>query len=232
LRPELLFVAANRAAVYGKVSRWLIHDLRNPTQALTLLPELMTAESEMEAGSARRSVVEATRQLAHSLELLDRALRPPSWNDVRGPVALRDILGFLESLHRVHRSPIQLDLTAALAVSLPAVAGVEAHLEHAMLNLLINAIDAFGDRLKGRISVGAELEGNRVTLLITDDGPGVAEDIRDRLFEPFATTKQEGPAGLGLTVARELLRWHGGDVRYLPGDGSGARFAADFEVGR
>jgi two-component system C4-dicarboxylate transport sensor histidine kinase DctB len=226
-------VAANRASVYGEVSRWLIHDLRNPTQALTLLPELMTGRSALDAERARRSVVEATRHLTHALELLDRALRMPSWDSDRGPVSLRDILMFLQSLHRVRRSSISLDLGAALAVNLPAVIGVEDHLEHALLNLVVNAIDALGDRLEGRVSIGAELAGNRVTLHITDDGPGVAEEIRDRLFEPYATTKRGGTAvGLGLPVARELLRWHDGDLRYLPGDGLGARFAADFAVWR
>jgi C4-dicarboxylate-specific signal transduction histidine kinase len=226
-------VAANRASVYGQVSRWLIHDLRNPTQALTLLPELMTGKSEMDAEGTRRSVMVAARHLTHALELLDRAVRMPAWNSDRGPVSLRDILMFLDSLYRVHHSSISLDLGAALAVNLPAVIGVEDHLEHALLNLVVNAIDTFGDRLEGRITVGAELDGNRVTLLITDDGPGVAKEIHDRLFEPYATTKRGGPVvGLGLPVARELLRRHGGDVRYLPGDGPGARFAADFAVWR
>jgi two-component system C4-dicarboxylate transport sensor histidine kinase DctB len=226
-------VAANRASVYGQVSRWLIHDLRNPTQALTLLPELMTGRSEMDAEGARRYVVEATRHLTHALELLDRALRVPSGDSDRGPVSLRDILVFLQSLHRVRRSSFSLDLSAALTVKLPAVIGVEDHLEHALLNLVVNALDALGDRLEGRISIGAELDGDRVTLHITDDGPGVAEEIRDRLFEPYTTTKCEGTVvGLGLPVARDLLRSHGGDLRYLPGDGPGARFAADFAVWR
>jgi C4-dicarboxylate-specific signal transduction histidine kinase len=224
-------VAANRAKVYAQVSRWLIHDLRNPTQALTLLPELMTGNSEMDPEGLSGSVVEAASHLTHSLELLDRALRPVSWDVVPGPVSLQDILRFLESLHRVHRSSVPLDLGATNAVPLPAVIGVEAHLEHALLNLVVNAIDAFADRPRGRISVGAELDGSRVTLYVTDDGPGVAQEIRERLFEPFVTTKrEEAVAGLGLAVARQLLRWHGGNVRYLPDDGPGARFAADFAV--
>ena len=68
-------------------------------------------------------------------------------------------------------------------------------------------------------------------LHITDDGPGVPEEIRDRLFEPFATTKRDRPsAGLGLAVARTLLGWYGGNVRYLANDGPGASFAADFAI--
>ena len=121
--------------------------------------------------------------------------------------------------------------TGPVGVTLPAVTGVEDHLEHALLNLMVNALEAFGDQSQGRISVGAELDGARVTLRITDDGPGVPEKVRDRLFEPFTTTKGVGPgAGLGLAVARMLLRWYGGDVRCLPKHGPGASFAADFVV--
>lgn len=224
-------MAANRAAVYGQVSRWLIHELRNPTQALTLITELMGGEPDSGGEAARRSVEDATTQLTRSLELLDRALRTPSWGSDRGPVSLTDILRFLGSLYRAHRSSIELDLSPALALTLPAVAGVEDHLEHALLNLIVNALEAFGDRPQGQISVGAELDGIRVTLHITHDGPGVPVEIRDRLFEPFTTTKRDGPnAGLGLAVARTLLGWYGGNVRYLPNDGPGVRFAADFAV--
>jgi C4-dicarboxylate-specific signal transduction histidine kinase len=224
-------VAANRAAVYGQVSRWLIHELRNPTQALTLVTELMSGEPDSGGDATRRSVEDATTQLTRALELLDRALRAPSRGSDRGPVSLADILRHLGSLHRAHRSSIELDLGPALAVRLPAVIGVEDHLEHALLNLTMNALEAYGDQRHGRISVGAELDGARVTLRITDDGPSVPETIRDRLFEPFTTTKPEAPsAGLGLPVARLLLGWHGGNVRYLPNDGPGASFAADFAI--
>jgi two-component system C4-dicarboxylate transport sensor histidine kinase DctB len=224
-------VAANRAAVYGQVARWLIHDLRNPAQALTLITELMSGEPGPGVEAARRSVMEATTHLTGSLELLDHVLRGPSWNSERGPVSLPDILRFLGSLYRVHRSSIALDLSPALAVSLPAVIGVEDHLEHALLNLVVNALEAFGDRVEGRISVGAEADGTRLTLHITDDGPGVAEAIRHRLFEPFATTKRDGSsAGLGLAVARKLLGWYGGNVRYVPTDRAGASFAADLAI--
>jgi two-component system, NtrC family, C4-dicarboxylate transport sensor histidine kinase DctB len=230
-RPELLLVAANRAAVYGQVARWLIHDLRNPAQALTLITELMSGEPDPAVEAARRSVIEATTHLTRSLELLDRALRAPSRSADRGPVSLSDILRFLGSLHRVHRSSIQLDLRPALAMPLPAVIGAEDHLEHALLNLVVNALEAFGARPEGRIAFGAEVDGTRLTLHITDDGPGVAEAIRPRLFEPFTTTKRDGPsAGLGLAVARKLLGWYGGDVRYVPTDRPGASFAADFAI--
>jgi two-component system, NtrC family, sensor histidine kinase HydH len=224
-------VAANRAAVYGQVSRWLIHELRNPTQALTLVTELMSGEPDWGGDPMRRSVEDATTQLTRSLELLDRALRASSGDPDRGPVSLADILMYLGSLHQAHRSSIELDLTPALAVTLPAVMGVEDHLEHALLNLIVNALEAYGDQRRGRISVGAELDGTRVTLRIDDDGPSVPERIRDRLFEPFITTKRDAPiAGLGLPVARMLLGWHGGNVRYLPNDGPGASFAADFAI--
>jgi C4-dicarboxylate-specific signal transduction histidine kinase len=224
-------VAANRAAVYGQVSRWLIHELRNPTQALALITELMGGSPDWGGDAARRSVEDATTRLSSSLELLDRALRAPTWGSNPGPVSLADLLRYLGSLHRAHRSSIELNLAPALTVTLPAVIGVEDHLEHALLNLMVNALEAFGDQLRGRISVGAELDGARVTLRITDDGPGVPEKIRHRLFEPFTTTKRDGPgAGLGLPVARILLGWYGGNVRYLPNDGPGGSFAADFVI--
>ena len=228
-----MFLAANRAAVYGQVSRWLIHDLRNPTQTLTLVTELMSEEPGGSDDGARETVQKAAAHLTRSLELLDRALQQPLPRSDPRPVSLRPILEFIASLHRVHRSPIALDLTASLPLPLPAVAGAEADLEHALLNLVVNALDAFGERTDGRIAIAAEVDGTRLTLHISDDGPGVPEEIRERLFQPFVTTKRAGPpAGLGLTVARQLLTSYGGGLRYQPVDGGGASFAADFLVWR
>ncbi len=71
-----VLIAANRATAYGAVSRWLLHDLRNPTQALTLITELMGGPGGMDP-DLLKTINESTAHLARSLELLDRVLRAP-----------------------------------------------------------------------------------------------------------------------------------------------------------
>jgi signal transduction histidine kinase len=205
----------NRSSVYVQVSRWLIHDLRNPSQALTLITDLMQGGSDPDDDPPENTIREATRHLVRSLELLDRVLRVPARTAEPGPISLREHLEFLDALHRVHRTPVTLDLRGALLPSLPAVTAVDDHLEHALLNLLLNATEACGNRPDGRISVSATVGDGKVSLEIVDNGPGIAAELRDRLFQPFATSRPDRPfAGLGLAVARDLLAASGGTLEF------------------
>jgi two-component system sensor histidine kinase FlrB len=90
----------------------------------------------------------------------------------------------------------------------------------AILNLVSNALGSAGER--GHVNLGAQLRGLDVQILVSDDGPGVADDIRDRIFDPFFTSRPDG-TGLGLAVARSVARAHHGDV-VLVNTGVGARF--------
>jgi two-component system NtrC family sensor kinase len=96
-------------------------------------------------------------------------------------------------------------------------------LRQVVVNLIVNAIQAVGDR--GKIQVLTGREGDQVFARITDDGPGMREDTRERLFEPFFTTKPVGHGtGLGLSVSYEIARNHGGEIRVCSSFGAGASF--------
>jgi signal transduction histidine kinase len=213
----------NRAATYGTVSRWLLHDLRNPTQALTLVLELLEDPSmaDRELFSTIRS---STAHLTHSLELLDRVLRnvPPGMEP--GLVSVNDSVEFVSSVLRVHKSSVTVDTGDELLPSLPLVRGVREYLDHALLNLLLNAVEAIGQR-EGTIRLRAAAKGGSVEVTVADDGPGVAPELRGRLFEPFVTTKRRiRLAGLGLAVARDLIGRAGGTLELVHAVGRGACF--------
>ncbi|HET9039780.1 MAG TPA: HAMP domain-containing sensor histidine kinase [Gemmatimonadales bacterium] len=214
--------AANRHAVYGLVARWLVHDLRNPTQALTLITELMGDEPET-AGAAE-TVREATARLGQSLQLLDRLLRLPRPRTEPVPVSLQDSLDFVAALHRSHRSGTQLDLESAAGSSLPPIGAAEHEVEQILLNLVLNAQEALSERPGGRLVIRADLVDGSVRVSVADNGPGVQPERRACLFEPAPALRAGRLRGLGLTVSRGLARRAGGDLVYFGGDGPGARF--------
>jgi signal transduction histidine kinase len=94
-------------------------------------------------------------------------------------------------------------------------------LRRAIGNIAANARDAMGGF--GRLHLEADMEDGRLVLLVRDEGPGVPEAIRDRVFEPFVTQGKKGGTGLGLAVTRRFVEDHGGTVELLP-QGPGARF--------
>ena len=225
-----LLVVADRAALYGKVARWLMHDLRGPAQALALVSDLLDGGDDMDEPAVRLSVQEASERLRDILELLDEVLRIPAPDEAPGPVSLREPLALVCRLVGLQRSGITLDAEPALTARLPAVRAVEGHLQHALLAVLMNACEAQARRSRGAIRISAEADGRTVRLAVEDDGPGVPAVVAPRLFDPFVTTRADRPlAGLGLHVARGLLERVGGTVRHEPREG-GARFVLELPV--
>jgi len=86
------------------------------------------------------------------------------------------------------------------------------HLFRALLNLARNAREALESRGAGEIRVSAKRAHDGVTIDVADNGPGIPEAMREKLFQPFAGSVRRGGTGLGLAIARELMRAHGGDV--------------------
>jgi len=91
------------------------------------------------------------------------------------------------------------------------VHGVGAELNQIWSNLVDNALDAVAPG--GRVAIVARREGNRVVVEVEDDGPGIPADIRERIFEPFFSTKDVGKGvGLGLDLVRRTLERHDGEI--------------------
>lgn len=223
-----LAVAVNRAATYGTIGRWLMHDVRGPIQAMGLVGDLIDQGDTLAEPTLRDTLSTATDRLRDLLELLDRVLRLPRPSEP-GPLALRPLVEHLSAIHAAHHLPIELDAAGALSPQLPAVRAAEDALTHALLNLLLNAHEALSGGGGRRIRLSAETaaQGRKVELVMEDDGPGVAAEVQARLFEPFVTTKHHHPlAGLGLAVARELLEEWGGTIRWE----GGSRFRVELEV--
>src|SRR5207249_3739763 len=104
---------------------------------------------------------------------------------------------------------------------LPPVQGVRDQLVQVFLNLILNAIDA--TNVGGHILVRAETGDGEIVVHVQDDGAGIAPEHRERLFQPYFTTKKHG-TGLGLFVTRKLVQDHGGDVQVMFGPDGGTTF--------
>ena len=94
-------------------------------------------------------------------------------------------------------------------------------MERVFLNLITNAVEAMPNG--GKVAICAERNGASVTVKIDDTGPGIPVAMRERLFEPFATSRKSG-LGLGLALSRQTVLEHGGDLWVEDADGAGAHF--------
>jgi C4-dicarboxylate-specific signal transduction histidine kinase len=112
-----------------------------------------------------------------------------------------------------------------LPADLPAVAGDRVLLEQVVLNLVLNSVQAMqGQPAETRaIEIDGGVTDGGVWLRIADRGPGVAEAVAPRLFEPFFTTRDDG-LGLGLNICRTIVESHRGRLSFAPREGGGAVF--------
>lgn len=129
------------------------------------------------------------------------------------------------SLRLVHNKIKRHNVIPELDPSLPKVKGNVSKIEQVLVANLINAAEALGDRSDGIIKVGTSTdpEGTSVSVIISDNGAGMTEEVRRRLFDPFFTTKQRsGGMGLGLSVAYGIIKDHQGwiDVDTKLGEGT------------
>jgi len=127
-----------------------------------------------------------------------------------------------ELLEELARTAVPTDVKVAVrADGRRAIQGHYEPLRRAFANLLRNAAEAMGGR--GAIDVDVTGGPDGVAVAIADHGPGVAPELRDRVFEPYVTTKAEG-TGLGLALVRQTVEAHGGAVTLSETPGGGATF--------
>jgi nitrogen fixation/metabolism regulation signal transduction histidine kinase len=211
------------------VARRLAHEIKNPLTPIQLSAERLQFKLEpklegAEQAMLRRSVetivaqVQSMKQLVN--EFRDYARLPaarPQPLDLNGLVA--EVLALYGQVQEQGR------LRSALAPELPPILGDATQLRQVIHNLVQNALDAVADRPDGRVSLVTEVQRNEqgqlraVRLKVADNGPGFADKVLKRAFEPYVTTKSKG-TGLGLAVVKKIADEHGARVRIvnLPGD--------------
>lgn len=231
-RAQERLVRSERLASVGRLSAGLAHEIGNPIAAILGLLELLRGgdldETERKDFLAR--VTKETERVHRVLrDLLDFAR--PAVRDARGedadPGSVADAVRDVIALVAPQKTFKDVSLESDVAEALPAVAMAHERIVQVVLNLVLNAGDAVTPG-KGHVVVRARADGECVRIEVEDDGPGVAPQVQERLFEPFVTTKEVGKGtGLGLAVCRGLVEAAGGTIAALESPLGGARFVIE-----
>ncbi|HET9709384.1 MAG TPA: ATP-binding protein [Gemmatimonadales bacterium] len=226
LRAQHEMVAREKLATVGEIASGVAHEVNNPLATIRMEAELLSGDANPDTGVAARTIIREVDRAASIIRSLMQLVRRTDMTPI--PVQLNHIvLDLIEIRRTVLRSEnvtVQTDLDEAA----PPVLGLGQELMQVILHLVNNAEHAVRDHPPGTIRITTLARDGWVRLLVEDSGKGVRPDIRDRIFEPFFSTKSpdEG-AGLGLTVCQRVVSGLGGRIRVEDSGLGGARFVVE-----
>lgn len=223
---DALLTRHQRLAALGEMAATLAHQIRTPLSAALLYAS--NAANASLAAPRRDELLGRAIGCLNNLEqlvsdMLGFARGAAASN---APVALADIVASVANSTPALLRPGQ-QLNVAAAPDTAVVCGSREALVGAVLNLVTNALQAAGP--SAVVEVTSRVAGHFAEIRVADNGPGVAPALRERIFEPFFTSRAEG-TGLGLAVVRSVAGAHGGEIRLEEDHSQGSRGGACFAL--
>ncbi len=223
---------AARRATLGEFAASIVHEVNQPLGAI--LSNLEGVQHAIGSRNANHDRAEVSAALERAIADVKRAAsvvrRIRSLFKAKAAVreAIDPVSLFEEtsSLVRTEAMLKRIALQVSVEPGLPRILGDRVQLQQCLLNLIANAFDAIcsSDSPKRQVTVRAGVDSPQwVFIRVSDSGPGIEPSLRDRVFDPFVTTRREG-LGIGLMVVRAIVENHGGTIRAVLGEDGGATF--------
>jgi signal transduction histidine kinase len=204
-------LTSERLATIGRMASSISHDLRHPLTAVMANSEFLS-ESNLSPQDREHLYHEIRAAVGQMTDLVDSLLEFSRGRESLHPVIARLDQTIEAAVHAVANRPEFHN--ARIATSFQGEKEWcfdPKKMERAFYNLLLNACEATLAGA-GEVAVSARADSNGIEVLVADNGPGIPESVRDKLFQPFVTAGKENGVGLGLTIVRKIVADHGGEV--------------------
>jgi len=218
-------VRSEKLASIGQLAAGVAHEVGNPLAAISGYVELIDSDMEPEdvddiLGRVKKQLSRIRTTIRGLLDFSREGDSERVFVSVKHPLD--------EALELVHAIPEvkNIQIVTSIPTDLPTTLAAPEHLVQVFVNLLMNAVDAVSNRNgDGRIEVAVDVTKSDITVRVSDNGPGIPEELAHRIFDPFFTSKEPGKGtGLGLAISARLVKDADGDLRLEACD-SGATFA-------
>ena len=220
--------AQEKQQLLARLLARLAHEIRNPLSSLAIHVQLLEedvaqAASPLKAQTAGRfEIIRSELQRLENLMRQFLSLAAPSSADLQ-TVVVSEMVRYVCDLLRPEAAIRHIELGLHLGEEPPPITADPAQLKQAVINLIINAIQAVERDGRIEVSVRVDRGSGICAIRVSDNGPGVPGEKRAAIFEPFFTTKAEG-SGLGLWIVLQIATAHGGTVTIDDRPDGGAAF--------
>ncbi len=241
IEKDAQLIQASKMTALGEMSAGIAHELNQPLNAIKVgnefLKMMIEGGKEIQKGDLYRVVTEVSGQVDRASEIINRLRdfgRKADFTRERVGVnkAVQDVLAIIAHQLALQNIVIELDLDETL----PPILAHTNRLEQVIFNLITNARDAInqtGEASDGSnpriITIRSFWDRERIAFAVSDTGTGIPEEVGDKIFEPFYTTKEMGKGmGLGLSIIKGIVREYGGDIDVHSESGKGTTFELTF----
>ncbi len=224
---------ADKLRALGQLASGVAHDFNNALAAILGRAQLMRRQIRDEAQTRNLDIIQTAAEDAAAtvrrIQTFARQSQVKEFELLEAGSLLRDAVEITrtrwenEARTRGLHYEVELDVECEMYTR-----GSASELREVFVNLIVNAVDAmpFG----GRLAISCERQEERLRLRFSDTGMGMSEEVRERIFEPFYTTKGMQGTGLGLAVSYGIIERHGGHINVESEVGKGATFEIDLPL--
>jgi PAS domain S-box-containing protein len=224
---ENLLVIQDKMASLGRVAAGIAHEIRNPLSGINIyLNTLKKLHNKKGSEEKVRQIFRQIQSASHKIESVIRRVMDfaKPGEPKLAPVDLNQPLKDAINLSAVTMRKSGITIESRLAEDLPLCEADSALIEEMALNILNNAAEAMKTMETGKkIVVTSNLKGEDIVLTFSDSGPGVAPAVKDKIFDPYFTTKSDG-TGIGLSLSHRIVTDHSGSLTVTDSDLGGAEF--------
>ena len=225
-------IQQEKMAAIGILAGGVAHEINNPIGGIIAFVQLMKKDAKEndvlmeDLCEIERAALRCKKIVADLLDF-SRVSRDRERKLVNVNLLLEKVFPFIE---REMRS-MNVELIFREGKAIPAINGIPDRLQQIFINLMTNACHAMTKG--GTITVTTKAEGEYVVIRVKDDGPGIPNEVKDRIFDPFYTTKEPGKGtGLGLSISYRIVRDHGGEITCHDVPDGGVEFVVRFPRAR
>ena len=216
-------------ALIGEVVSSIAHSLSNPLNIISGNADflLLNKNEDEQEYEELKIIVDETTRITKSIRHLLNFSRP-----IEPAKKITNINSLINEI--VNKSPFiigskNINIKKSLAKDLPEIMSDPAQIEEVIMNLITNAVQAI--HKKGEIKIKTSHDNHKISIEVSDDGPGIPKENLEKIFQPFYSSKEYGKGtGLGLSIARREIIEHGGEIKVKSAEGKGTTFTISLPI--
>jgi len=224
-------IKAQKAIAWEEVARRIAHEIKNPLTPIKLSTERMLKKWEQKDPDFGQIFERSTKTIVKEVDslkrLVDEFSRLGKMPEIRkAPTDLRSVIGEVLELYKDYRG---FAIKVLIADNIPPVEMDGEQFKRVLINIFDNAFQAMGNSGNINVKADADKRANKIFIDIADDGPGLAEEDKEKIFLPYFSTKKGG-TGLGLAIANRIVSEHRGFLRVKDNMPNGTVFTIEMPI--